>query len=152
MTEYNKVVYDGQTLIDLTQDDVTESDVLAGVYFHKADGTRSVGTFDPTIEIDFYNDYGTSLYNATSSSPWTAPESGIMVVYMGTTSGQRAYWYVNDKTTGYGLARATRLETSSYQLGATFPIIKGHQYYSEKANLSGTPYAHLYVLKCSIIK
>ena len=40
----SKVAYDGQTLIDLTQDTATESDVASGKYFHKADGTRVQGT------------------------------------------------------------------------------------------------------------
>ena len=40
----NKVVYGGQTLVDLTNDDVTAADVAEGVYFHSADGTRNVGT------------------------------------------------------------------------------------------------------------
>jgi len=48
MTENNKVVYDGQTLIDLTQDDVTASDVRNGVYFHSADGVRGQGTLTST--------------------------------------------------------------------------------------------------------
>lgn len=44
MTEINKVVYGGNTLIDLTNDDVTASDVKSGVYFHDASGVRSAGT------------------------------------------------------------------------------------------------------------
>lgn len=48
MTEYNKVVYDGQTLIDLTQDDVTASDVRNGVYFHNSAGVRGQGTLTST--------------------------------------------------------------------------------------------------------
>ncbi len=48
MTENNKVVYNGQTLIDLTQDDVTASDVRSGVYFHSADGVRGQGTLTST--------------------------------------------------------------------------------------------------------
>lgn len=42
----NKVVYDGNTLIDLTQDTVTQSDVLSGVYVHLPDGSRVQGTCD----------------------------------------------------------------------------------------------------------
>ena len=45
---YNKVVYDGQTLIDLTQDDVTASDVRSGVYFHNSAGVRGQGTLAST--------------------------------------------------------------------------------------------------------
>ena len=41
----NKVIYGGQTLIDLTHDTATESDVVKGKTFHKADGSQAVGTF-----------------------------------------------------------------------------------------------------------
>lgn len=40
----NKVVYGGNTLIDLTQDDVTNSDVLTGKKFHLPSGEPSTGT------------------------------------------------------------------------------------------------------------
>lgn len=41
----NKVLLaDGTVLIDLTQDDVVESDVASGKKFHKADGTTATGT------------------------------------------------------------------------------------------------------------
>lgn len=40
----NKVVYGGDTLIDLTGDTVTEADVMQGVTFHSADGVPRVGT------------------------------------------------------------------------------------------------------------
>lgn len=40
----NKIVYNNQVLIDLTGDDVIESDVAQGKIFHKADGTQAIGT------------------------------------------------------------------------------------------------------------
>lgn len=40
----NKVIYSGRTLIDLTEDTVTEETLLRGYTAHKADGTRIVGT------------------------------------------------------------------------------------------------------------
>lgn len=40
----NKVIYDGNTLIDISDTTASESDVAQGVVFYKADGTRSVGT------------------------------------------------------------------------------------------------------------
>lgn len=46
----SKVVYGSKTLIDLTADTVTESDVLNGKTFHKADGTTSTGT--STFDVD----------------------------------------------------------------------------------------------------
>ena len=40
----NKVVYYGDTLIDLTTDTVTQSDVLSGKYFHLPSGQRVQGS------------------------------------------------------------------------------------------------------------
>lgn len=40
----NKVVYSGETLVDLTGDTVTEEFLLRGYTAHKADGTQVVGT------------------------------------------------------------------------------------------------------------
>ena len=40
----NKVIYGGQTLLDLTQDDVTASDVLTGKKFHLPSGAQGTGT------------------------------------------------------------------------------------------------------------
>lgn len=40
----NKVVYGGNTLIDLTGDDVTASDVLSGKKFHLPSGANGTGT------------------------------------------------------------------------------------------------------------
>lgn len=40
----NKVIYGGQTLLDLTVDDVTESDVLSGKKFHLPSGTPGTGS------------------------------------------------------------------------------------------------------------
>lgn len=44
----NKVIYAGQTLIDLTGDDVTASDVLSGIKFHLPSGAQGTGacTYD----------------------------------------------------------------------------------------------------------
>ena len=40
----NKVIYGGQTLIDLTGDDVKRSDVLSGMKFHLPSGEPTTGT------------------------------------------------------------------------------------------------------------
>lgn len=50
----NKVIYGGNTLIDLTGDSVTASDVLAGVTFHAPSGELTEGTcpFDSDTSSD----------------------------------------------------------------------------------------------------
>lgn len=40
----NKIVYGSETLIDLTEDTATESDVASGAMFHLANGVRTAGT------------------------------------------------------------------------------------------------------------
>lgn len=46
----NKVVYGGNTLIDLTQDTATNDKVLTGYTYHKADGTVGTGTCDFDVD------------------------------------------------------------------------------------------------------
>lgn len=45
--EANKVILNGATLIDLTEDTAEESDVASGKTFHKANGEKAVGTAAP---------------------------------------------------------------------------------------------------------
>lgn len=47
---YNKIIYGGQTLIDLTSDTVTADKVLAAYTFHKADGTIGTGTCEFDVD------------------------------------------------------------------------------------------------------
>ena len=44
----NKVTFNGNTLIDLTGDDVTAADVLSGVLFHLPSGEQGTGTLVPS--------------------------------------------------------------------------------------------------------
>ena len=50
----NKVIYAGNTLIDLTADSVTASDVLSGVTFHLPSGEAETGscTYDSDTSLD----------------------------------------------------------------------------------------------------
>ena len=45
---YNKVIYDGDTIIDLTGDTATASDVLSGKTFHLANGFQATGALSPS--------------------------------------------------------------------------------------------------------
>lgn len=47
----NKVIANGETLIDLTEDTVTPSTMVNGIVAHDASGVRIVGTFDPSIYV-----------------------------------------------------------------------------------------------------
>lgn len=46
----NKIIYGNETLIDLTGDTATASDVASGKTFHLASGLQATGAFSPTME------------------------------------------------------------------------------------------------------
>lgn len=53
---YNKVVYNNNTLIDLTSDTVTSSSLESGIIAHSADGSTITGTLIKAVPIDIDND------------------------------------------------------------------------------------------------
>ena len=71
---YNKVVYNNNTLIDLTGDTVTAADVAEGKTFHLADGSQATGTSqgggdEPPAWYDAHTIvYMDVFYTATSDS------------------------------------------------------------------------------------
>jgi hypothetical protein len=64
----NKVVLNGETIIDLSQDTAIESDVASGKTFHKADGSVCTGTYKLTLqekEITENGEYEPNCENTT---------------------------------------------------------------------------------------
>lgn len=53
---YNKVVYNNNTLIDLTSDTVTSSSLESGIIAHSADGSTITGILVKAVPIDIDND------------------------------------------------------------------------------------------------
>lgn len=49
----NKIVYDGNTLLDLTSDTVTVGDVVSGITFHLRDGSTATGTLANGNNIEY---------------------------------------------------------------------------------------------------
>lgn len=84
---YNKIIYNGNTLVDLTEDDVSESSVLAGVQFHGRDGEIATGSMNNrgavagtistyngtyTIPAGYHNGSGTVQISSTEAAKITA--------------------------------------------------------------------------------
>lgn len=83
MPAYNKVVYGGKTLIDLSSDTVSEDTVLEGYTGHKADGTPFVGTLKigvPGTEFCVYHDLLDSSSDVILDSNGNNIESRIIYV------------------------------------------------------------------------
>lgn len=67
MTTYNKVEYNGNTLIDLTGDTVTAEALLSGYTAHGADGSQITGTGEDTLVKALHNQV-TSVEDDTLTS------------------------------------------------------------------------------------
>lgn len=72
----NKIVYYGDTLIDLTQDTVTPSDVRAGVTFHTSTGEKTTGAYDLKCVIIATAPTGSTVICRKDAVTKTAAEKG----------------------------------------------------------------------------
>ena len=89
----NKVIYAGQTLIDLTADDVAAAEVLYGKKFHKPSGEPEIGscTYDAdTSDADAVASEilsGKTAYKNGSKLTGTMPNRGAQTGSISTVSG-----------------------------------------------------------------
>lgn len=97
----NKVIYGGNTLIDLTADDVTVSDVLNGIKFHLPSGAQGTGsctydadTSDATATAAEILDTKTAYKNGSKlvgSMPNRGAATGTISTVAGTYTIQQGY-------------------------------------------------------------
>ena len=90
----NKVIYGGNTLIDLTGDDVSASDVLSGKKFHLPSGAQGTGscaydanTSDATATAAEIL-YGKTAYKNGSKLTGTMPNRGAVAGTISTVAGE----------------------------------------------------------------
>lgn len=89
----NKVIYAGQTLIDLTADDVSAADVLYGKKFHKPSGEAGTGTCTYDADTSDANAVaaeilsGKTAYKNGSKLTGTMPNRGAQTGSIDTVSG-----------------------------------------------------------------
>lgn len=89
----NKVIYGGNTLIDLTGDSVTASDVLSGVSFHLPSGESGTGTCtydsdtsdDTAVIAEVLN--GKTFHARGSALTGTMPNNGAVSGTISTKAG-----------------------------------------------------------------
>ena len=113
----NKVVYDGNTLIDLTDDSVTPETLASGATAHSADGTRIVGTMRTVDEL---------LENVTVNDTltWDGNTEGKTVFDM-MGDGSYTYYPVSDAViTLDDLANGLILESSDINGIAPTEVIR----------------------------
>lgn len=125
----NKVIYNGNTLIDLTGDTATASDVASGKTFHLASGVQATGTFVASPSVATATTTGAttrtvSFTDLTKQPSWfmmicssantTARNLRVLhMLYDGTTTTT----YYTNSSTAFSIATSTSYGSFTYSSG-----------------------------------
>lgn len=151
-TYKNKVIYGGQTLIDLTGDDVTQSDVAYGKQFHLPTGeivtgtsTKDADTSDATATAAEILDTKTAYKNGsklTGTMPNRGSQTGSISTKAGTVSIQQGY-HDGGGAIGIASAEQAKIIAENIRSGITILGVEGSMSGSEDiaaTSASITPY------------
>lgn len=130
----NKVVYGGNTLIDLTGDDVTASDVLSGRKFHLPSGAEATGTCpydadtgDATaVAAEILS--GKTAYRSGSKLTGTMPNNGGVSGSIATRAGQYTVpqgYHDGSGRVGIDAAEQAKIVASNIRQGITILGVEG---------------------------
>ena len=151
-TYKNKVIYGGQTLIDLTNDDVTRADVAAGKQFHLPTGeiTTGTNTYDAdtsdatAVAAEILS--GKTAYKAgqelTGTMPNRGSQTGSITTKAGTVTIQQGY-HDGGGSIGIDSTEQAKLIATNIREGITILGVEGTMSGSEGVNAtqaSITPY------------
>ena len=130
----NKVIYGGQTLIDLTQDDVTRADVTSGKQFHLPTGeiatgtsTKDADTRDATAVAAEILETKTAYKNGakvTGTMPNRGSQTGSITTKTGTVTIQQGY-HDGGGSIGIAAAEQEKLIATNIREGITILGIVG---------------------------
>lgn len=148
----NKIIYGGQVLIDLTQDDVTAADVASGKYVHLPSGEKVQGT--NTYDADTSDAtaiaseilIGKTAYKAGAELTGTMPNrgavSGIISTKAGTYTVPQGY-HDGSGTVEIDSTEQAKLIATNIREGVTILGVEGSMSGSEGVNATAatvTPY------------
>ena len=151
-TYKNKVIYGGQTLIDLTNDDVTRADVAAGKQFHLPTGeiTTGTNTYDAdtsdatAVAAEILS--GKTAYKAgqelTGTMPNRGSQTGSITTKAGTVTIQQGY-HDGGGSIGIDSTEQAKIIATNIREGITILGVEGTMSGSEGVNAtqaSITPY------------
>ncbi len=113
MATYSKVIYNGETLIDLTEDTVTPGTLAAGVVAHAANGERIVGTL-VTTDID---QYLRSVSCTLLADNWTQSDDGKYVQSISVD------WMTESWRAGLPILESSMLIDDDYDIQEAFECV-----------------------------
>lgn len=151
-TYKNKVIYGGQTLIDLTQDDATRATVLTGKKFHLPTGEPTTGTCTYDADTKDANataaeilDTKTAYKNGaklTGTMPNIGSQTGSISTKTGTVSISQGY-HDGGGSIGIASTEQAKLIATNIREGITILGVEGSMSGSEDVaatSASVTPY------------
>lgn len=156
----NKVVYNGQTLIDLTDTTAEAADVSEGKYFYTKAGVRTAGTnsggggTSKNVQIPAgVNRVATTSYSAVSGQSLEVAKTGTYDVYWSgyrsSTSGTSgSQLYIG--STAYGSAQTT-FSNNGQSVHLTNVSLTEGQTITVRARARGTSY-YMYVANLTIVE
>ena len=148
----NKVIYGGQTLIDLTADDVTRADVAAGKQFHLPTGeiTTGTNTYDAdtsdatAVAAEILS--GKTAYKAgqelTGTMPNRGSQTGSITTKAGTVTIQQGY-HDGGGSIGIDSTEQAKIIATNIREGVTILGVEGEMSGSEDmaaTSATVTPY------------
>lgn len=150
-TYTNKVIYGGDTLIDLTADDVTRSDVLSGMKFHLPSGEPTTGTCTYDADTQDANAIAAEIlttktaYVKGSKITGSMPNNGAVSGTISTKAGQYTVpqgYHDGSGKVGIDSTEQAKIIASNIKSGVTILGVEGS--YSGEAVTAGsvdvTPY------------
>ena len=148
----NKVIYGGQTLIDLTADDVTRADVASGKQFHLPTGeiTTGTNTYDAdtsdatAVAAEILS--GKTAYKAgqelTGTMPNRGSQTGSITTKAGTVTIQQGY-HDGGGSIGIDSTEQAKIIATNIREGVTILGVEGEMSGSEDmaaTSATVTPY------------
>lgn len=122
----NKIIYGNETLIDLTSDTATASDVAVGKIFHLASGVQATGTFVASLSkatATTSDSTGRTVSFTVSKEPsWfmmicvSANDRAVRVMHMLYNGSATTIWYPNQTSVG-SIISSTTYGSFSYSNG-----------------------------------
>ena len=148
----NKVIYGGDTLIDLTQDDVTRASVLNGIKFHLPSGEATTGTCEYDADTSDANAVAAELLSGktayvngskiTGTMPNRGSSDGVITTLNGDYTIPQGYHDCSGKISIDSTEQA-KLIAANIREGVTILGVTGTMSSSEgvkATSVSVTPY------------